>query len=345
MAEETPLFSRHTRNFPALLRELGVSLLVSTYQAGKLVILRADGDTLNTHFRTLSRPMGMALDGPRLAIGTTFEVGEFRNVPSLAAKLPPEGKLDACFLPLWSHVTGDIHIHEMAYADKDLWIVNTRFSCLCTLDSNHSFVPRWRPPFITGLTPEDRCHLNGLCVIGGKPRFVTALGTSDASAGWRANKATGGVLLDVASGATVVGGLAMPHSPRWYNNKLWLLESGDGSIGTVDLAAGRYHKLAEVPGFTRGLDFCGPVAFIGLSQVRESALFGGLPLTQRLNERTCGVWAVHIDSGKVLAYLQFDQAVREIFAIQVLPGYRFPDLIHDRTLVGGCYLLPPLGAC
>jgi uncharacterized protein (TIGR03032 family) len=233
----------------------------------------------------------------------------------------------------------------MAYAGRDLWIVNTRFSCLCTLDSEFSFVPRWRPPFITALAADDRCHLNGLCVVNGRPHFVTALGTSDAAHGWRPTKANGGVLMEVASGAIITGGLCMPHSPRWYNNKLWLLESGDGSIGTVDLASGRFHKLAEMPGFTRGLDFCGPVAFIGLSQVRESALFGGLPLTQRLEERSCGVWAVHIDSGKVLAYLQFDQAVREIFAIQVLPGFRYPDLVHDPALVGGLYFLPPKEFC
>ena len=46
-----------------------------------------------------------------------------------------------------------------------------------------------------------------------------------------------------------------------------------------------------MPGFTRGLDFAGGLAFVGLSQVRESAVFSGIPITERLaeHERTCGV--------------------------------------------------------
>src|SRR5665213_3255856 len=155
----------------------------------------------------------------------------------------------------------------MAWANDELWFVNTRFSCLCTTDAEHSFVPRWRPPFVSALAPEDRCHLNGLALVDGRPKYVTALGTTDTAGGWRANKARGGVLLDVESGEPILTGLSMPHSPRLHDGNLWLLESGDGSLGTVDVASGTYSKVAEMPGFTRGLDFCGPVAFVGLSQV------------------------------------------------------------------------------
>ena len=338
MSEPEALRSVHTTSFPHILNELGASLLVTTYQAGKLVIVRADGDQLNTHFRAMEKPMGLALDRGRLAIGTARQITEFRNVPAVAAKLPPVGKHDACFLPRRGHVTGDIDIHEMAWAGDELWFVNTRFSCLCTIDPDHSFVPRWRPPFVTALAPEDRCHLNGMALVDGRPKYVTALGTTDTAGGWRENKARGGVLLDVDSGQPILTGLSMPHSPRLYNGKLWVLESGDGSIGTVE--AGAFHKLAEMPGFTRGLDFCGKVAFIGLSQVRESAVFSGIPITQRLKERICGVWAVHIETGQILAFLQFEAAVQEIFAVQVVP-HRFPDLINDdNDIIGTTYVLP-----
>ena len=341
MIEPEALRSVHTTSFPQLLNELGASLLVTTYQAGKLVIVRADGDQLNTHFRAMEKPMGLALDGGRLAVGTARHITEFRNVPAVAAKLPPAGKHDACFLPRNAHVTGDIDIHEMAWEGDELWFVNTRFSCLCTTDADHSFVPRWRPPFVSALAPEDRCHLNGMALVDGRPKYVTALGTTDTAAGWRANKARGGVLLDVDSGEPILTGLSMPHSPRLFNGNLWLLESGDGSIGTVDAARGTFHKLAEVPGFTRGLDFCGKVAFVGLSQVRESAVFSGIPITQRLNERICGVWAVHIETGQILAFLQFEDAVQEIFAVQVVPNSRFPDLINeDNDIIGTTYVLP-----
>lgn len=179
----------------------------------------------------------------------------------------------------------------------ELWVVNTRFGCLCTLDAAHSFTPRWRPPFVSALAPEDRCHLNGLGMVAGRPKCVTALGETDTAGGWRANKATGGLLLDIDDHKILLRGLSMPHSPRWYQGRLWLLESGQGSLAEVDLAQRSWRTTAQLPGFTRGLDFCGPLAFIGLSQVRETAVFSGIPLVQRLKERTCGVWVVHTEQG------------------------------------------------
>jgi uncharacterized protein (TIGR03032 family) len=219
------LRSIHTSNFPAILQELGISLAVSTYQAGKLVLVRLEGDGLNTHFRGFNKPMGLAVSGDRLAIGTALEIWEYHNAPAVARRLPPAGVHDACFLPRSSVCTGNIQIHEMAWAGDELWFVNTRFSCLCTRSNLHSFQPRWRPPFVTALAPEDRCHLNGLGLapdIHGRlaPRFVTALGTSDTRSGWRANKRGGGVVLDVLSGETITAGLSMPHSPRWHEGRL-----------------------------------------------------------------------------------------------------------------------------
>ena len=147
-----PLRAVHTASFPALLRQLGASLLVTTYQAGKLVMVRDEGDHLNVHFRGFPAPMGMALAGDRLAIGTRVQVWEFVDVPAVAAKLDPPGRTDACFLPRASHVTGNIQVHEMAWGrDRELWVVNTPFSCLCTLDGSASFTPRWHPPFVSAL--------------------------------------------------------------------------------------------------------------------------------------------------------------------------------------------------
>jgi len=336
-----PLRSVHSTNLPAILTHLGASLLVSTYQAGKLVVVRADGDVVNTHFHPFNKPMGVAVAGGRLAIGTAVEIAEFQNVPAVAAKLPPVGKHDACFLPRLVHCTGNVHIHELAFAQGELWFVNTRFSCLCTRSETASFQPRWRPPFVTALAPEDRCHLNGLGVREGTVRYVTALGETDDAAGWRANKRSGGVVIDVTTGATLLRGLSMPHSPRWYRGRLWLLESGTGTLGFLDETAGNYVPVATLPGFTRGLDFAGPLAFVGLSQVRETAVFSGLPITERSSDRNCGVWVVNIESGQIIALLKFEEAVQEVFAVQVLPGMRFPDLIHDDAdLLGESFVLP-----
>ncbi len=327
-----PLRAVHTPNFPALLRQFGASLLVTTYQAGKLVLVRDEGDHLNTHFRAFQAPMGMALSGDRLAFGTTIQIWEFVDVPAVAARLEPPGRHDACFLPRSSHITGNIQIHEMAWGSGGaLWVVNTRFSCLCTIDGSASFTPQWRPPFVSALEPTDRCHLNGLAMVDGRPRYVTALGETDEPAGWRANKARGGILIDVASGEVMTRGLSMPHSPRWYAGRLWVCESGAGTFGFIDPNSRKYEPIAEVPGFTRGLDFAGSLAFVGLSQVRESAVFSGIPITERLteDERTCGVCAIDLRSGQVVALLRFETAVQEVFAVTVLPGRRYPDLIND----------------
>ena len=123
----------------------------------------------------------------------------------------------------------------------------------------------------------------------------------------------------------------MPHSPRWYQGKLWVLQSGLGSLGTIDPNNGTYEEVAQFPGFPRGLSFCGPVAFVGLSQVRETAVFSDFPLVERLNEqeRTCGVWAVNIQTGETIGFVRFEDAVQEIFAVEVLLGKRFPELINE----------------
>jgi uncharacterized protein (TIGR03032 family) len=339
----SPLRSVHTTNFPAILEHLQSSLLVTTYQAGKLVVLRSDGGVLNTHFRAFNKPMGMAVGRGRLAIGTAVDVWEFRNVPAVTAKLEPPNKHDAVYLPRSAHVTGDIQIHEMAYIDDEVLFVNTRFSCLAKHDPEHSFVPTWRPKFITAYTPDDRCHLNGLCVLEGRPRWVTALGATDTAGGWRENKKSGGILIDVHANEVIARGLSMPHSPRWHAGRLWLLESGTGSLGFVDLASGKYEPIVHLDGFTRGLEMVGNLAFIGLSQVRETAVFSGIQITERLEEteRTCGVWVVDIQRGEVVAFLKFEDAVQEIFAVALLPGLRFPDLINDNAeIVGSSFVLP-----
>lgn len=338
---DSPLRSVHTQSFATFLDQLRSSLLVSTYQTGKVICARYDKGGVNTHFRDFQRPMGLAVAPGRIAIGSRAEVLDYRNVPAVAEKIEPRGRHDACFLPRNTHFTGDIRIHEIAFAGGELWLVATNFSCLATLDAEHSFVPRWSPPFITELAAQDRCHLNGLCVVDDRVRYVTALGESDEPGGWRESKADGGVLIDVPSGETVVRGLSMPHSPRWHDGRLWVLESGKGTLSVADPEAGSVETVTELPGFTRGLLFAGGVAFVGLSQVRETATFGGLPLMERLDERLCGVWAVDPGSGNVLGFLRFEELVQEVFDVALLPGLRFPEIGEpDGDAASTTYVLP-----
>ena len=337
--------SEHTTSFPEVLDALGISLALSTYQAGKLILVRAHDGVLNTHFRDFQSPMGLAYRDGQLAVGSRNDVWTFRAFRQGAAALEPRGVNDAVFLPSVRYITGDIRIHEIAWGGpegRDLWAVNTRFSCLCTFDGYHNFVPRWRPPFITALAPDDRCHLNGLALVEGEPAFVTCHALADAAEGWRAHKAAGGVLLDVPTGEVIASGLSMPHSPRFYDGRLWVLESGRGRLSTVDVKTGKLETVAELPGFTRGLDFHGQFAFIGLSQVRETAAFSGIPISEPGQDRECGVWVVDLRTGTTVAFLRFSGSVQEIFAVHVLPHCRHPELINeDHELIAGAFFLPP----
>jgi uncharacterized protein (TIGR03032 family) len=332
-----------TDGFPALLQQLDASLVITTYQANKLLVARAVGAGLSMLVRTFDRPMGLAVASGRLALGSRNQVWVFRNAPTIAPLVEPAGHHDACFVPRCSHVTGDIAVHELVWAREELWAVNTRFSCLCTLHPDYSFVPRWRPPFVTALAAEDRCHLNGLAIVEGQPKYVTALGESDVAGGWRATKDRGGCLMEVSSGEVISRSLSMPHSPRWHDGRLWLLESGTGQLVLVDPATGRRQRVAELPGFARGLALSGPYAFVGLSKIRKTSVMDGVPLADRREQLKCGVAVVDLRGGRVIASLEFQTAVEEIFDVQLLRGLRFPEVIgFQHETIQHTFVIPPV---
>ena len=335
------LASEHTSNFSAILKELNISLVVSTYQAGQLVLLREEEGTLNTHFVSINKPMGVYADNKRIFVGARQEVMEYKNMPSVSAKMDPPNVHDACYLIKNRHYTGDIDIHEMEYVNDKLWFINTRFSALCSYDQDSSFIPEWIPPFITKLAAEDRCHLNGLCIINDKPKYVTALGKTDTKGGWRTNKRNGGILIDVESNEIVMEGLSMPHSPRWYRDKLWILNSGEGFLTTLDLKTKKLTNIVELPGFARGISFVGPLAFIGLSKVRETAVFSDFPLVERLEERQSGVWVVNIETKVVIGFLRFTEDVEEIFSVAAISNTSFPAILDTTdALMDVSYSIP-----
>jgi uncharacterized protein (TIGR03032 family) len=316
---------------------------------GNLVVLAAPQGQLSLSFHTFERAMGVAAAPGVLAVCARTEVWFARNAPDIAAKLNPRGRYDACYLTRASHFTGDLLGHEAAWVNGELWLVNTLFSCLCTLHERYSFAPRWRPPFITALAPEDRCHLNGLALIEGRPRYVTALAETDTRQGWRAAKGTSGCLIDVASGQTVVRGLCMPHSPRFSQGRLYLLDSGTGRLVTVEVTSGRVETVATLPGFTRGLAIHGSLAFVGLSRIRQTSDMSGLPITAQADRLQCGLAVVDVSSGQVIAHLFIAAPVDELFDVQLLPGVRCPFLSGpyvDREQRDWLWTVPPgtLGA-
>jgi uncharacterized protein (TIGR03032 family) len=319
-------------SFPAALKQLGASLLVTTYQANKLLAVRERRGGLSILVRTFERPMGVAADSKRIALGTMDQVWQFRNAPDLAPRVDPAaaGTHDACYVPRASHVTGDIGIHEVCRGGANgeaLSVVHTRYSCLSNLHPDYSFVPRWRPPFITALAAEDRCHLNGLAMVDGQPRYVTALGETDLARGWRTRKARGGCVMEFPSGRFILRGLSMPHSPRWHAGSLWVLESGTGRLLRVDPANGDAHAIPGLPGFARGLVLAGSYAFVGLSKIRPTSAMDGVPLAEHRDELKCGVALVDLNRQSVCGMLEFHSAVEEIFDVQLLLTARFPEIL------------------
>lgn len=313
----------HSGGFPDLLAQLGVTLLVSTYQAGKVLALSGNpvsgGATLGMSFHNFEQPMGLAVSPRSLAVGTRRAVWLMSAARELAPRLAPAGTYDGAYLTRSALFTGSIHCHDLAWCGEDLWVVNTLFSCLCTLSPEFNFVPRWRPPFISALAAEDRCHLNGLAADERKPRYVTVLGRTDSAGGWRPDKATSGCILEVAGGEPVAQGLSMPHSPRLHEQRLWVLDSGRGRLSLVDPVTGRVEAAAAAPGYTRGLAFHGAYAFVGLSRIRETNVFGGLPIAEKRDDLVCGVGVIEWRTGRTVATFMLRSGVEEIYDVQVVP--------------------------
>ena len=316
-----------SRHFLEWLDGLDAGLVATTYHSNRLFLLGVKPDgRLSVFQRMFERAMGLAADPERLYLATRFQLWKFENV------LRPgetEGAYDRYYKPHMSWTTGDIDIHDMAIgADGAPIFVNTLFGCLATVDERHSFRPLWKPPFLSRIAPEDRCHLNGLAVENGKPRFVTAVARTDVAAGWREHRQDGGVVVDVESNEIVASGLSMPHSPRLHEGKLWILNSGTGELGTIDLADGRFEPHCFCPGYLRGLAFHGGYAIVGMSQCREERTFSGLELDERLKEKgveaKSGLAVIELATGSLVHWLELGGEMRELYDVQVLPGVRCP---------------------
>ena len=316
----------HSEGLPSLLTQLGLSVLISTYQTGHLVVVTALENRLSLTFNQFERAMGVAVKSGTIAVCTRKEVWFLRNAPDIAAKL--NGQHDACFLARTCHFTDDIQAHEAAWiASKvtgkdEFWIVNTLFSCICALHPSYSFAPRWRPPFISALRPEDRCHLNGLAVVGGQPRYVTALAETDTPSGWRAVKHNGGCIIEVPTSRLLTRQLSLPHSPRVVGDQLFFLHSGQGELDLVDPQTGHVTSVASLPGVLRGLAIHDGYAFVGLSKARPA--LEGVPIVANRERLSCGLWVVDLRTGGVAGHLEFHSGVEEVFDVQVLPGIRSP---------------------
>jgi uncharacterized protein (TIGR03032 family) len=324
-----------SRGFADWLAATGGSLAFTTYQAGKIFLLGTKPDgSLSVFERSFPRVMGLAVarGGQSLCLATHYQIFRFDNVLGPGER---QGDIDAVLSPHATWITGDLDIHDMIVGHDDRPIfVNTLFNCISTVDDGHSFRPLWRPPFISRLVAEDRCHLNGLAQENGTPRFASAIASSDVVDGWRDRRRDGGVLMETADGETVASGLSMPHSPRLHGGRLWLVNSGTGDFGTLDPNSGRFDPIAFCPGYARGLAFAGHDAVIGLSRPRQNRTFQGLDLDDALArhgaQARTGLLIVDTRTGTSHNWVRIDGIVEELYDVAFLPGLRCPAMIGLR---------------
>jgi uncharacterized protein (TIGR03032 family) len=336
----------HSASLPEVLERADCSLLVSTYQAGQLVSVGTHDEQVVFSFHGVDQAMGVAVHERQVAVGARGQVWFLADHSELAPSIEPKGRFDRCLLARRSVVTGGIQCHEVVWGvddagEPDLWLVNTLFSCLAGLDPSYSFVPRWRPPFISQLAGQDRCHLNGLAMRDGKPAHVTVMACSDEPGGWRKQRNDSGAILEVPSGEAISTGLSMPHSPRWHDGQLYVLNSGFGRLERVNAATGERDVVALLPGYARGLAIHNGLAFIGLSRIRETAIFGGAPIAQFHEKLKCGVGVVELTTGITVATIEFQSGVEEIFDVQVVPGARCVALGGSPGTGEEIWLVPP----
>ena len=355
----TPTFEINaSRQFTSWLASQNLSLVFTTYQAGKVFFigLRQNGE-LSVFERTFERCMGLYAHNSSLYMSSLYQLWRLEN--ALEPGQIADG-YDAVYVPQVGYITGDLDIHDVVLVEPaqppklrgdqqvepqfpslnngrlgGVVFVNTLFSCLATISETKSFVPFWKPPFISKLAAEDRCHLNGLAVRDGQPRYVTAVSQSDVADGWRDKRKDGGCVMDISTNQAIATGLSMPHSPRWYKDKLWLLNSGRGEFGYLDLERGVFEAVAFCPGYLRGLSFCGDFAVVGISKPRHNKTFSGLALDEQLQAKQaqarCGLLVIDLRSGDIVHSLRIEGVVEELYDVQVLPGVRQPMAIGLKT--------------
>ncbi len=314
-----------SRHFTAWLAEQKVSLAFTTYQTGKVFFLglKPDGG-LSVFERTHARCMGMFAtpDAQTIYMSTLYQLWRFERTTNTGQAYHG---YDALYIPQSCSVTGDIDMHDIAMTDdKEIVFVNTLFSCLAKPSETHSFTPVWQPPFISRLAAEDRCHLNGLAMKDGKPKYVTSVSRSDVNHGWRDRRWEGGMVMDVETKDIITEGLSMPHSPRWYKDRLWVLNSGAGYFGHVDTDTGKFEEVAFCPGYLRGMAFVGDYAIVGLSQPRDNKTFSDLPMDKNLkqkdSEARCGLQVIDLNTGDIVHSVRIEGIVTELYDVVTLPN-------------------------
>lgn len=328
MTDPKPFFY-YTKSFVEILHRLNLTLVFSTYQAGKLIFVSSPtGEAIYKYAKNFKRPMGIDVSNNRLAIASRNFVEIYSKSEKLAKAFPPKPNFyDSFFTPQAKYYTGISDMHEISFSANELWAVNTSFSCITKMSDREHFVHIWKPDFITELAPEDRCHLNGLIMEDGVPQYVTFFDKSNENNGWRKTPIDTGVLYDCQKQEVVVDGLSMPHSPTMYGDDIFFLQSATGQVMKYNIKTKKTDQIIQLNSFLRGLDVYGDFLFIGASKMRKSSkTFKNLPITEN---SFAGIEIVNFKTGKRVAGLSYSENISEIFEVKVIKNMKMPFMLTE----------------
>ena len=311
------------------------SFAFTSYQSGRLFLTGSLPDqTISVHQEAFSRAMGICWDRNGLWLVSKVQLWRLENI--LPKGMVAKGHFDLTLMPRATYITGNIDAHEIAVDGQGRpIIVNTSYSCLATLDPIESFRPIWKPSFISELVREDRCHMNGLGMLDGRPKYVTAVSQTDVADGWHGRPLPKGVIIDVETDKIVTDQLLMPHSPRVApDGKLYTVDSGRGFLVEVDKETGNVTDVAFCPGFLRGLAIINGYALVTVSKPRYGK-FEEMPISEELTKRNldpiCAVLVIDLSKGEISEWLKLEGDVQELFTVELMPGIRCPMAVGPQT--------------
>lgn len=324
--------SSFTSNLPKLFFDLKISICISTYQAGKLIFISPnEHGRLSQLPRHFEKPMGFGFTESfdKMAVASKDTVTLFTSSKELAYHYPKKEKVyDCMFFPRITYHTSALDMHDVHFGENEtIFAVNTLFSCIVTLDSNYNFTPYWKPKQINELLSEDRCHLNGMAMQNGKPKYASAFNEGNSAKSWKEEVTTSGVIYDIEKNEVIARNLPMPHSPKIYKDELYVLLSATGEFVKIDTESGKYDVIIKLDGFVRGLSFYKDFAFIGLSKLRKgSSTFSKLEFSHAANES--GFVVIQLSTKKLIGKFIYDNTVDEIYDLHVLPNSLKPNILN-----------------
>jgi uncharacterized protein (TIGR03032 family) len=336
-----PFSAKYTPNFPELLNKLDGTIMLTTYQTGKVIMISSDGENISQLVRDFDRPMGVAFFGDMMAMALRTNISFFKDSKILAKTYPKKENIyDVMYYPVAQNITSYIDTHDICFSRQGLVAVNTSYSCLVKVDGTNSFDVIWKPPFIEEFKSGDSCHLNGVCTDENHDiRYVTAFGQTTKPGGWRLNKLIGGFLYDIKEEKYLCENLAMPHSPRIYKDKLYVLLSATEELIKVDRVTGEKETIVKVDGFIRGLSFKDKYAFIGVSKLRKSHTFGDLPIAKK--KLHAGLVVIDLDTKEKVAEIFYDGTLEEIYDVHFIPDAKKVNIMNHQMIQTNPAILTP----